>query len=489
MRREIEMRKAASIGLCAISWLAAGCAENGGPQIDGAGPVIAQSIASGQVDLFSALDPENKGCWGNLMTFQNGQKKDENGEQKNQNPHCEAWTKDTVTIPESDMPPRPLLARAGLYDLLGLHDTRGPNTTAAVKNDRLRLQRAFAGFYLYDTKTAEDRRNRLSERLIMASNQNCGEFLQTLHGVQGATNFALGSLATATAGAGAIVTGADAARSLAGTGAILSGVRAEMNEDFYRNIFSDALSKAIEIRRQDMLADIRKQYGKPIKDYPAEAAVADALTYNNQCSLVSGISLISTSVNLAADPAGMRTLDAAFRKAGFTPTVSVALTKSYDGDTTAGVGTPKPSAVKGEALIDSKLIDEEVKQILSFATNMKAQIGTKISDNAKKQAATSAITAASKIFETPPPATQPPTPAPGDTVQSIKDQIAALAKTYTSLSDLYTTAVTQNDSASADRIDRLMAANDVQASTLMRIFRDYVSEAHDSIVKAADDAK
>jgi len=207
------MRNAAALGLLATSCLLTACAENGGPQVDGSGPVIAQTVAASQVDLFSALDPDDKGCWGNSTS------------------DCATRAIETATIPESDQHQRPLLARVGVYDLLGLYDPRSENNSKEVKRDRLRLQRAFQGFYKYDANDVTARRNRVTERLIMASNQNCGQFLQTLHGVQGATNFGLGSLTTATAGAGAIVEDVTAARSLAGAGAILSGVQGRVLGD------------------------------------------------------------------------------------------------------------------------------------------------------------------------------------------------------------------------------------------------------------------
>ncbi len=77
------------------------------------------------------------------------------------------------------------------------------------------------------------RRNRLQDRLLSASNQRCGVYTTRLRSLDARTNFLFGSITTAIAGAGAIVTGATAARSLAGIAGILTGGRAEFNQSYF----------------------------------------------------------------------------------------------------------------------------------------------------------------------------------------------------------------------------------------------------------------
>ena len=67
--------------------------------------------------------------------------------------------------------------------------------------------------------------------------------------------FGLGSIATALAGAGAIVTGATAARSLAGAAGITEGIRAEFQQAFFSNLATHIIVPCIENRRRIILEE------------------------------------------------------------------------------------------------------------------------------------------------------------------------------------------------------------------------------------------
>lgn len=194
---------------------------------------------------------------------------------------------------------------------------------------RLRLETAFYAFYsdpAIQSETAVDRRNRVQQRLILASDINCGIFTDRLYKIQGSGNFALGALATMMGGAGAIVTDVDSARILSGLSSITSGVRAEANEDFFRKQWIEALAKAIDNERNRMREQIDAHKGDTIAEYPVEEAVAEVLRYNDACSVVSALKEVNRAVTIADDPAGLRAFRESYERAGFQAQFSATVT-------------------------------------------------------------------------------------------------------------------------------------------------------------------
>jgi hypothetical protein len=116
------------------------------------------------------------------------------------------------------------------------------------------------------------------------------------------TGFFLGSLTTALAGAGAIVTPATAARVLAGTAGITSGINAEMTAKFFFQKTIQVLTNAFHVRRKKIYREIADRQNKGINEYPVEAAVKDALEYHGACSLIAGLEEAALSVERAQNP-------------------------------------------------------------------------------------------------------------------------------------------------------------------------------------------
>jgi hypothetical protein len=107
------------------------------------------------------------------------------------------------------------------------------------------------------------RRNRIQDRIIAASNQRCHAFAVNLMRNSSMTNFALGSVATGLAGAGAIFTPSSTVRGLSGAASILSGVRAEYNQDFLQNQTVDVILAGIEVRRRRLRHEMEVRRGSP----------------------------------------------------------------------------------------------------------------------------------------------------------------------------------------------------------------------------------
>ena len=168
------------------------------------------------------------------------------------------------------------------------------------KNQQI-LREAFQKFY-ENPIDQKKRRNRLQERMLAASEQRCGVYTKYLKSLDSRTNFFLGSITTAVAGAGAIVTGASAARALAGVAGIFSGVRAEFNEDYFASLTIQVITDGYHSKRRATYKNIRRKQSKSISSYPVEAAIRDAIQFNNECSLNSGLEHAGLALKRAENP-------------------------------------------------------------------------------------------------------------------------------------------------------------------------------------------
>lgn len=182
-----------------------------------------------------------------------------------------------------------------------------------------RLERAFIGFYnkKYDgtpQPTPEDRRNRVQDRIIAASNESCKRFQYALKSHSSTTNFVLGTVTTGLGAAGAVATQSTAQILAAGAG-FTSGTRAEYNQDFFSTLAVEVIVKAFEQVRSKTLETIEDKRtvklgltgqgisnNKSISLYTVQMAVADAITYHAQCSLTVGLEEASRSLTLIANP-------------------------------------------------------------------------------------------------------------------------------------------------------------------------------------------
>jgi hypothetical protein len=170
------------------------------------------------------------------------------------------------------------------------------------------LDEAIAGFY--KRGTSEDqrlRRNRVQDRLILASNDGCEAYKTVLKRKQSDRNFEFGTATVLFGAAGAVAQGVTAARNLAALAGATGGIRAEYNRDFFADVAAHVITKGINSRRKEILGAITTGQGKPVADYSLEAALADVVTYHGACSLVGGleqadgaISKLDTNVGLDA---------------------------------------------------------------------------------------------------------------------------------------------------------------------------------------------
>lgn len=145
------------------------------------------------------------------------------------------------------------------------------------------------------------RRNRIQERLLAASEQRCGEYKNFLKKYDSEFNFLMGTLTTATAAAGAIVTGGGS-NILAGIASAFSGIRAEGNDAILASKAVEIITNGIDLKREKIYDKILAERDKQLIGYPVERAIKDAIHYHANCSLIAGLEQAANSLERDREP-------------------------------------------------------------------------------------------------------------------------------------------------------------------------------------------
>lgn len=150
------------------------------------------------------------------------------------------------------------------------------------------------------------RRNRVQDRIIMASNQACDAYKRHLLATQSVANYMYGNATLLAAGLGATLKPASTAQALSGVAAILSGSRAEYNDAFFRKLLAEVVTRGISVERQTISTYILGRQKESLRTYSMQAAIADGLNYNSKCTLIAGLENAQKSQQFYADPGAGR---------------------------------------------------------------------------------------------------------------------------------------------------------------------------------------
>jgi hypothetical protein len=178
--------------------------------------------------------------------------------------------------------------------------------TAKRTGQPMSVDEAFRKFYA-KTKKPEDAprvaRDRIQDRLILASDELCFDYKRRLLGKRAGYNTWLGSLAILLAGGATIANAAETARRYAAAAGSAGGIRAEINSNLFGgDEVMRAVFDGIDTKRAERFKEIRKaRFADPegkspsrtIEEYSVEAAVADAIKFHDSCSLTAGIGAVT----------------------------------------------------------------------------------------------------------------------------------------------------------------------------------------------------
>lgn len=149
---------------------------------------------------------------------------------------------------------------------------------------------------LEDGGINKQKRNAAQFRLLAQSDIYCGDFISSIYGRRATTNVWYSTITTATAAAAAIV-GGRAAQNLAGTSAVTNEMRGSINNEMYGGELVPTVAKEIISMRKAELAQIIQMQKQPVEDYGATAALADAISYHELCSIPIAVSSILARAN------------------------------------------------------------------------------------------------------------------------------------------------------------------------------------------------
>lgn len=179
--------------------------------------------------------------------------------------------------------------------------------SATESEQRLDLERAFQAFYTYGPGL-EERRSRVQDRMLAASDQRCNTYKNYLRRIETAQQTSTGVLTTIFGGAGAIATHAATVRALSGLAGISSGIGAELRQGYFSNLASQIIVPGMDLARSEMRRDILARRIQPVGVYTVEAALSDVARYHGACSMNAGIERSGMAVNEIVNP-GLRALN------------------------------------------------------------------------------------------------------------------------------------------------------------------------------------
>lgn len=191
-------------------------------------------------------------------------------------------------------------------------------------------------------------RSQIQDRLVAASNQRCNLYTTYLKRVSTFTNGIFGTLSTILGGAGAIVTGENAARALSGLAGISSGTRAELNQAIFESVASSVIVPGIQQRRAEVLKELMEKRSKTLEQYTVEGAIADAITYHGACSLDAGIAYAQKSIQ-AFDDIGVKRLVSIQNQVSSARTILASATSPL-----------------GEVIVSQKILDDFGKKMAEY---------------------------------------------------------------------------------------------------------------------------
>jgi hypothetical protein len=148
------------------------------------------------------------------------------------------------------------------------------------------------------TKTADQRkyyRNELQNALFQVIHENTEQHLSEFKATENDANLLLGAATIGLSGGASVAAGATA-KALAAATTGTAGARSLVNEQVFRNTFSESIIALIDKDQSDFLDILRQRQTNSIFDYTVEAAIMDAKEYEIRGSTYHGLALLQKAV-------------------------------------------------------------------------------------------------------------------------------------------------------------------------------------------------
>lgn len=214
-------------------------------------------------------------------------------------------------------------------------------------------------------------RNSIQDTILATADRHCAVYKRMLSLAESNADMVTGGISTLLGGLSAIFTNVTTARALGGSAGIVSGLGAEFDAAYFRQVASHVIISGINVASGEVHSEIsvRRQYGVDV--YTLEHALKDAIRYSDACSIGAGLDKVRDQIKEAGNPGIDRALDIA-RK----------LDKgALDRRITQAVIEEPGNATKHQALKDEKARLEADERAAAPTTKVAAQrrvIETKI---------------------------------------------------------------------------------------------------------------
>lgn len=147
---------------------------------------------------------------------------------------------------------------------------------------------------LFDGTDRKTERARFIATLITLSDKKCEAHKATIMSNANNWNVATGVATIIFAGYASIANSATAAANSAAAAAATTGIQGQVNQEVYQGKLSTAILRAIDAARAKAYAKVSQ--GLPKADYPTVQLVADVNRYHASCSLMAGVTELTTAI-------------------------------------------------------------------------------------------------------------------------------------------------------------------------------------------------
>lgn len=192
------------------------------------------------------------------------------------------------------------LYRVNLTDLVTKHGAGCVGAAVSNATDSEKLSNAFAAFTTCSNPDMATRRNAVQRYIMMSADRRCEVYKQSLSAAESNTSMAFGTIATVTGVLGGLFE--ESAQGLSAAAGISSGLNAEVSRSFFKDTSLSVIFSGIDMKRQDISAEIGKRRSQSLTEYSLAEAVSDAIRYNGACSAVEGMKHVSDTL---AKPVGL----------------------------------------------------------------------------------------------------------------------------------------------------------------------------------------
>ncbi len=159
----------------------------------------------------------------------------------------------------------------------------------------------FEAFSELNPKIASAQRNALAGMLLLASDTNCGLYLDNMRKAQATYRSSFGLTSTVLSGAAGFST-ADIAttRLLAGLSTLSGGVSNRLDQAVFADRNADVVIGAVAAARGAMRRQLQDNMKLDYADWRMSQAIADSFAYHGNCSLTGGLSYLALKTGQSA---------------------------------------------------------------------------------------------------------------------------------------------------------------------------------------------